>query len=119
MFRITKNIHNILQGVSHPDQRITAEEKQAIVDWITENANRYWFSEGGPLRSPEEGGADVVMVSNFLLCSPGAPARPSSPVTPSPTLRYARLAARLDQGHAPERGGGGGLVTLHSDDKTC
>ncbi len=65
VFRITKNIHNILQGVSHPDQRISAEEKQAIIDWITENANRYWFSEGGPLRSPEEGGADVVIVSNF------------------------------------------------------
>ncbi len=70
MFRITKNIHNILQGVSHPDQRISSEEKQAIIDWITENANRYWFSEDGPLRAPEEGGADVVIVSNFfLLCS--------------------------------------------------
>ena len=67
MFRITKNIHNILQGVSHPDQRISAEEKQAIIDWITENANRYWFSEDGPLRSPEEGGADVVIVSIFPL----------------------------------------------------
>ena len=67
MFRITKNIHNILQGVSHPDQRISAEEKQAIIDWITENANRYWFSEDGPLRSPEEGGADVVIVSNLCL----------------------------------------------------
>jgi len=63
VFRITKNIHNILQGVSHPDQRISAEEKQAIIDWITENANRYWFSEGGPLCPPEDGGADVVIVS--------------------------------------------------------
>ncbi len=67
VFRITKNIHNILQGVSHPDQRITAEEKQAIIDWITENANRYWFSEDGPLRAPEDGGADVVIVSDLFL----------------------------------------------------
>jgi len=65
VFRITKNVHNILQGVSHPDQRITAEEKQSILDWITENANRYWFSEGGPLRPVSEGGADVVMVSTL------------------------------------------------------
>lgn len=63
VFRITKNIHNILQGVSHPDQRISAEEKASIISWITENANRYWFSEGGPLRPPEEGGADVIIVS--------------------------------------------------------
>ncbi|KAK4131279.1 glycosyltransferase family 4 protein [Trichocladium antarcticum] len=64
VFRITKNIHNILQGVSHPDQRILAEEKQAILDWINENATRYWFSEGGPLRSPEEGGADIVIIDD-------------------------------------------------------
>jgi len=69
VFRITKNIHNILQGVSHPDQRISAEEKQAIIDWITENAKRYWFSEGGPLCTPEEGGADVVIVSRFACSS--------------------------------------------------
>jgi hypothetical protein len=78
VFRITKNIHNILQGVSHPDQRISAEEKQAIIDWITENANRYWFSEDGPLRAPEEGGADVVMVSIFSVL-PARRRRASSP----------------------------------------
>ncbi|ERT03363.1 hypothetical protein HMPREF1624_01676 [Sporothrix schenckii ATCC 58251] len=64
IFRITKNIHNILQGVSHPDQRISAEEKASIISWITENANRYWFSEGGPLRPAEEGGADVIVIDD-------------------------------------------------------
>ncbi|CAG9982635.1 unnamed protein product [Clonostachys byssicola] len=64
VFRITKNIHNILQGVADPDQRISEEEKATIVDWIDENANRYWLSEGGPLRPPEEGGADVVMIDD-------------------------------------------------------
>ncbi|KAK4641455.1 hypothetical protein QC761_501750 [Podospora bellae-mahoneyi] len=64
VFRITKNIHNILQGVSHPDQRVSAEEKQSIIDWITDNANRYWFSEGGPLCSPADGGADVVIIDD-------------------------------------------------------
>ncbi len=81
MFRITKNIHNILQGVSHPDQRIAAEEKQAIIDWITENANRYWFSEGGPLRPAEEGGADVVIVR----------------LPHAPTLPYSRCASDTDE----------------------
>jgi hypothetical protein len=83
VFRITKNIHNILQGVSHPDQWISAEEKQQIIDWITDNANRYWFSEGGPLRAPEDGGADVVMVCDANCPSPAfcqtklAPAPPA------------------------------------------
>ncbi|CAM1509420.1 Fc.00g031590.m01.CDS01 [Cosmosporella sp. VM-42] len=64
VFRITKNVHNILQGVSHPDQRISDEEKGAITGWIEDNAKRYWLSEGGPLRPPEEGGADVIMIDD-------------------------------------------------------
>ena len=64
VFRITKNIHNILQGVSEPDQRVSADEKASIISWITENADRYWFSEGGPLRPAEEGGADVVIIDD-------------------------------------------------------
>lgn len=69
MFRITKNIHNILQGVAPPEQRIPPEHKAAIIDWITDNAERYWFWDGGPLRPPEEGGADVVIVWNTTCCS--------------------------------------------------
>ncbi len=60
VFRITKTIHNILQGVAEPDVRISAEEKQTLVDWIGDNAKRYWLSPGGPLRPAEEGGADVI-----------------------------------------------------------
>ncbi|KAJ4044709.1 hypothetical protein NW761_008377 [Fusarium oxysporum] len=62
--RITKNIHNILQGVSPPSQRITAEEKKAVIHWITENAYRYWLSESGPLRPAEEGGAHIIIIDD-------------------------------------------------------
>lgn len=64
VFRITKNVHNILQGVSHPDQRISPDEKQAIVDWITDNAERYWLTPGGPLAPPEDGGAHVIVIDD-------------------------------------------------------
>lgn len=76
IFRITKNVHNILQGVAEPDKRITDEEKTTINDWIVENANRYWLSEEGPLRPPEEGGADVVMVSLTPRTFGGKPESP-------------------------------------------
>ncbi|WKT52466.1 hypothetical protein QSH57_002980 [Fusarium oxysporum f. sp. vasinfectum] len=62
--RITKNIHNILQGVSPSSQRITAEEKKAVIHWITENAYRYWLSESGPLRPAEEGGAHIIIIDD-------------------------------------------------------
>lgn len=63
VFRITKDIHNTLQGVNPEGEHISAEEKNSIVDWISDNADRYWFSDGGPLCRPEKGGADVVIVS--------------------------------------------------------
>lgn len=56
-------MHNILQGVSEPGQRVSDDEKAEIVDWIVDNAHRYWMSKGGPLRPPEEGGAHVIVVS--------------------------------------------------------
>lgn len=64
MFRITKNNHNILQGVSGPGERLTQENEHAIHEWITANAKRYWFAKGGPLSKPEEGGADVIIIDD-------------------------------------------------------
>lgn len=62
VFRSTKNMHNILQGVAKPGQRLSDDEKDTIRGWITENARRYWLTEDGPLRPKEEGGADIVVV---------------------------------------------------------
>ncbi|KUJ15346.1 glycosyltransferase family 4 protein [Mollisia scopiformis] len=64
VFRITKTVHNILQGVAEPGVVISAEEKQTLTDWIEDNAKRYWLSPGGPLRPAEEGGADVIFIDD-------------------------------------------------------
>ncbi|KAF4625233.1 hypothetical protein G7Y89_g12932 [Cudoniella acicularis] len=64
VFRITKTIHNILQGVAKPTEFISAEDKQVLVSWIEDNAKRYWLSPGGPLRHPAEGGADVIIIDD-------------------------------------------------------
>ncbi|GLB09741.1 hypothetical protein AtubIFM57258_005668 [Aspergillus tubingensis] len=64
VFRITKNNHNILQGVAAPDERLSNEDWEKVIDWINENAKRYWLSPGGPLRPPEEGGADVIIIDD-------------------------------------------------------
>jgi hypothetical protein len=69
VFRSTKNMHNILQGVAEPEERLSAKEQQCITEWITQNAERYWLTKGGPLRPPEEGGAHIVMVSSWSLQS--------------------------------------------------
>lgn len=64
VFRITKTNHNILQGVSAPDERFTPEDQQVINDWLHENAERYWVASKGPLLAPEQGGADLVIIDD-------------------------------------------------------
>lgn len=64
VFRITKTIHNILQGVAGKDVRISDQEKEAVSTWITEHAERYWLCKGGPLQRPEDGGAHVIIIDD-------------------------------------------------------
>ncbi|KAI9764961.1 MAG: hypothetical protein M1840_007883 [Geoglossum simile] len=64
VFRITKNNHNILQGVASPTERFTSAHKAALTAWIQENAHRYWLSPGGPLSPPSEGGAHVIIIDD-------------------------------------------------------
>ena len=64
VFRVTKNNHNILQGVADPDQRLSKREHDIVTDWIDENAQRYWLRDNGPLRHPSEGGADVIIIDD-------------------------------------------------------
>ncbi|KAI0433619.1 glycosyltransferase family 4 protein [Xylaria sp. FL1042] len=64
VFRSTKDMHNILQGVNKPDNRLTKDKQDAITDWIAHNAHTYWLSPGGPLRPVEEGGAHVIVVDD-------------------------------------------------------
>ncbi|KAJ4165818.1 hypothetical protein LMH87_007432 [Akanthomyces muscarius] len=52
------------RGVAEPDQHVTAEDKAAVIEWITDNAQRYWLNEGGPLRSPEDGGANIIIIDD-------------------------------------------------------
>ncbi|KKK18881.1 putative trehalose synthase (Ccg-9) [Aspergillus rambellii] len=64
VFRITKTNHNILQGVSLPEERLTEEKWALVTQWIHENAKRYWLPPGCPLTHPSEGGADVIVVDD-------------------------------------------------------
>ncbi|KAJ5103403.1 hypothetical protein N7532_003932 [Penicillium argentinense] len=64
VFRITKNNHNILQGVARPEERLTTASQTLLREWIEENAKRYWTGPGGPLCAPSDGGADILIVDD-------------------------------------------------------
>lgn len=82
VFRITKTNHNILQGVSKPQDRLTAEDCDQVKDWTEDNAKRYWLSSEGPLRPPSEGGAHVIVIDDpqmaalIPIAKEAAPDRP-------------------------------------------
>ncbi|KAH3953115.1 hypothetical protein HBH53_036920 [Parastagonospora nodorum] len=64
IFRITKNNHNILQGV---DEKLQLEDEQAkmLDEWCEQNAARYWIKpDKGPLAHPDQGGAHVIIVDD-------------------------------------------------------
>ncbi|KOC09936.1 putative trehalose synthase (Ccg-9) [Aspergillus flavus AF70] len=64
VFRVTKNNHNILQGVASPEERLSEEDWAQVTEWVNENAKRYWLIPGGPLQHPKDGGADVVIIDD-------------------------------------------------------
>jgi glycosyltransferase involved in cell wall biosynthesis len=47
IFRVTKNNHNILQGVAPAGTRFTKEDRDLLCDWVLENARRYWLRAKG------------------------------------------------------------------------
>jgi hypothetical protein len=61
---VTKHEHNILQGITSPDERLSADDRTLLTTWIEENIKRYWTVPGGPLCPPAEGGADVLIVDD-------------------------------------------------------
>ncbi|ORY17691.1 putative trehalose synthase-like protein [Clohesyomyces aquaticus] len=64
VFRITKNNHNILQGVADPKLRLTGKHMAVLDDWCKQNAERFWISPGGALAARSQGGADVIIVDD-------------------------------------------------------
>ncbi|KAI9883182.1 MAG: hypothetical protein M1823_005057 [Watsoniomyces obsoletus] len=61
IFRITKNNHNILQGVADEKVRLKQEDIHRWECWIHYNAQKYWTCEGGPL---SKSGADVIVIDD-------------------------------------------------------
>jgi alpha,alpha-trehalose phosphorylase (configuration-retaining) len=69
IFRITKDNHNILQGVAKSDKRLSPDHIAALDDWCIQNANRYWTIDDGPLAPISKGGAHVIIVDDPQLPS--------------------------------------------------
>ncbi|EFQ95888.1 hypothetical protein CFE70_001456 [Pyrenophora teres f. teres 0-1] len=65
IFRITKDNHNILQGVAKAGERLTDDKIKKLDAWVAEEAEKCrWTESGGPLAARKDGGADVIVVDD-------------------------------------------------------
>lgn len=62
VFRITKNNHNIIQGVADPNLRLTDTQKDQFTRWIDANYKSYWST--GPLDSKKPPGVDIAVMDD-------------------------------------------------------
>ncbi|KAK9462465.1 uncharacterized protein V1516DRAFT_620469 [Lipomyces oligophaga] len=62
VFRITKNNHNIIQGVADPTLKLDDTQREQFTHWIDSNFERYWSS--GPLNERKPPGVDIVIVDD-------------------------------------------------------
>lgn len=62
VFRVTKNNHNILQGVADPSVRLREGDITKWENWLEYNARAHWTRPGGPLSKDK--GADVIIIDD-------------------------------------------------------
>ncbi|KAJ4332068.1 hypothetical protein N0V95_009748 [Ascochyta clinopodiicola] len=105
VFRITKNNHNILQGVEKTGLRLDQKSIEILDEWARQNADRYWIAKGGPLAPRSEGGADVIIVDDPQMPSLVRIAKEQDPTRPVLFRSHIQVRADLaDQEDTPTAG---------------
>lgn len=105
VFRITKNNHNILQGVADPNLRLDQKSIEMLDEWALQNAERFWIARGGPLAPRSEGGADVIIVDDPQMPSLVKIAKEQDPGRPVLFRCHIQVRADLaDQEGTPTAG---------------
>ncbi|CAH1756724.1 8531_t:CDS:10 [Entrophospora sp. SA101] len=64
IFDITKRkFHNVLQGVSPPNVRLTKSDKEEFIAWSNNNAKCFWNDDEGPIKK-----SDVIIIDDPQAC---------------------------------------------------
>lgn len=103
VFRITKNNHNILQGVeSDVTKRLTKGDIEQLNKWVKDEAKAHWTKYGGPLSARDQGGADIVIVDDPQMPSLVKIAKERDPTRPVIFRSHIQVRADLaDQQGTP------------------
>jgi glycosyltransferase involved in cell wall biosynthesis len=100
VFRITKNNHNILQGVAEPDVALDAPSIALLEEWTCQNAERFWLGPNGPLAPRAQGGAHVVIVDDPQMPGLVRIAKEQDPTRP--VIFRSHIQVRADLADTPD-----------------
>jgi glycosyltransferase involved in cell wall biosynthesis len=101
IFRITKDNHNILQGVAVNGERLTDKKIESLDNWVQEEAEKcHWMEFGGPLSAREKGGADVIIVDDPQMPSLVRIAKEKDPNRP--VIFRSHIQVRADLADQPD-----------------
>ncbi|OJJ97475.1 hypothetical protein ASPACDRAFT_80366 [Aspergillus aculeatus ATCC 16872] len=67
IFQLIRKMEDLMEGLAGPDVCLDTDDQLQIMEFAFENARRYWVEEHGPLRSRQQGGADVVVIDSAPL----------------------------------------------------
>ncbi|RHZ73298.1 hypothetical protein CDV55_101870 [Aspergillus turcosus] len=65
--KIVQKMRDILEGLDDPLTYLSFDEELEILEWVYENARRYWLRHHGPLQPRSKGGVDVVVIDSAPL----------------------------------------------------
>jgi glycosyltransferase involved in cell wall biosynthesis len=99
VFRITKNNHNILQGVN-TELELTTEQVGTLDEWCEQNAARYWTGRNCPLAHRSEGGAHIVVIDDPQMPKLVDIAKQNDP--DRPVIFRSHIQVRGDRANDPE-----------------
>ncbi|GFG19389.1 heat shock trehalose synthase [Aspergillus udagawae] len=66
---IAQKMRDILEGLGNSVKCLSFDEELEILEWVYENARRYWLQHNGPLQPRSNGGVDVVIIDSAPLLS--------------------------------------------------
>lgn len=98
---VIRRVQAILHCLEGPTQLLTVDEELSILEWVYKSAKRYWLSEGGPLRPASEGGANIIVIHDAILCTLALLSKQADPRRP--VIFENRLHIHRDQGDDPRR----------------
>ncbi|KAM0088622.1 hypothetical protein ACP6JD_008022 [Aspergillus fumigatus] len=64
---IVQKMRDILEGLDKSLGYLSFDEELEILEWVQENARRYWLLHNGPLQPRSKGGVDVLVIDSAPL----------------------------------------------------